>query len=53
MFFITFILTIAMIIFTYKGIIPTELFVTTTSAVFTYFFTRKENGGANDNQRTF
>lgn len=39
---ITLLLTIAMIIFTWKELIPTELFVTVTSAVFTYYFTRKK-----------
>lgn len=40
---ITLILTLSMIFFTYVGIIPNELFITTTSAVFTYFFTRKKD----------
>ena len=38
---ITLLLTIAMIVFTWNKLIPTELFVTVTSAVITYYFTRK------------
>lgn len=40
---ITLALTIALIIFTYIGIIPNELFITVTSSVFTYFFTKKSS----------
>lgn len=40
---ITISLTFAMVFFTWKGIIPNELFVTTTSAVFTFYFTRKND----------
>lgn len=38
---ITLLLTVAMVVFTWRELIPTELFVTVTSAVFTYYFTRK------------
>lgn len=38
---ITLALTVALIIFTYLNIIPNELFITVTSSVFTYFFTKK------------
>lgn len=44
---ITFLLTVALIIFTYKKIIGNELFITSTSAVFTFFFTKKKNSTDN------
>ena len=40
---ITFMVIVAMIVFTYLGIIGPELFVTTTGAVATYYFTRKRD----------
>lgn len=38
---VTFFITIALIIFTWKGIVQPELFITIATAVFTYFFTKK------------
>ena len=40
---ITLIIAIAMVIFTAKGIISSEMFVSVGTAVFTYFFTKKSN----------
>ena len=39
---ITFVVIVAMVIFTYLGIIGPELFITTCGAVVTYFFTKKK-----------
>lgn len=48
---ITFLLTVALIIFTYKGIIGNELFITSTSAVFTFFFTKKKDEGSTSSNK--
>ena len=39
---ITFVVIVAMVVFTYSGIIGPELFITTCGAVVTYFFTKKK-----------
>lgn len=49
---ITLAVTIAIIIFTYKGIISNELFVTIAGSVFTFYFTKKkevEDGNKKEN----
>ena len=38
---ITIIITIAMVIFTWKGIVSSDMFISVGTAVFTYYFTRK------------
>ena len=52
---ITFVVIVAMVVFTYLGIIGPELFITTCGAVVTYFFTKKkeiqEETRKKDNQK--
>lgn len=38
---ITIIITISMVIFTWKGIVSSDMFISVGTAVFTYYFTKK------------
>lgn len=44
---ITIVICVAMVIFTWKGIIGNEMFIAVGTSIFTYFFTKKNGGEVN------
>lgn len=47
---ITVVICLAMVGFTWAGIISSEMFVSVGTAVFTYYFTKKKGGESDENK---